>query len=119
MSRRRSARETISLGAEAASVWFRYNLVEPLRSQPGLPRAMHFISTHRCNARCVMCGIWKESGTQTEELSPEALSGILGDRLFSCMSLSESAGGSRSCVTTWRTLARCFWRDAQRSNASA
>jgi len=93
MSRRRSARETISLGAEAASVWFRYNLVEPLRSQPGLPRAMHFISTHRCNARCVMCGIWKESGTQTEELSPEALSGILGDRLFSCMEFVGISGG--------------------------
>lgn len=93
MSRRRSARETISLGAEAASVWFRHNLVEPLRSQPGLPRAMHFISTHRCNARCVMCGIWKETGTRAEELSPEALSEILGDRLFSCMEYVGISGG--------------------------
>jgi MoaA/NifB/PqqE/SkfB family radical SAM enzyme len=93
MSRRRSARETISLGAEAASVWFRHNLVEPLRSQPGLPRAMDYISTHRCNARCVMCGIWKETGTRAEELSPEALSGILGDRLFSRMEFVGISGG--------------------------
>ena len=93
MSRRRSARETGSLVAEAASVWFRYNLVEPLRSQPGLPRAMHFISTHRCNARCVMCGIWKETGTRVEELSAEALGTILGDRLFSCMEFVGISGG--------------------------
>ena len=93
MSRRRSARETISLAAEAASVWFRHNLVEPLRSQPWLPRAMDFISTHRCNARCVMCGIWKETGTRAEELSPEALSEILGDRLFSCMEFVGISGG--------------------------
>lgn len=93
MSRRRSARETISLGAEAASVWFRHNLVEPLCSQPGLPRAMHFISTHRCNARCVMCGIWKETNTRAEELSPEALSRILEDRLFSQMEFVGISGG--------------------------
>jgi len=93
MSRRRSARETISLGAEAASVWFRHNLVEPLRSQPGLPRAMHFISTHRCNARCVMCGIWKETGTRADELSPETLGEILEDRLFSRMEFIGISGG--------------------------
>ncbi len=93
MSRRRSARETISLGAEAASVWFRYNLAEPLRSQPGFPRAMHFISTHRCNARCVMCGIWKETDTREEELSPNALGAILDDRLFERMEYVGVSGG--------------------------
>ena len=93
MSRHRSPRETVSLAGEAASVWFRHNLVEPLRSQPGRPRAMHFISTHRCNARCVMCGIWKETGTRAEELSPEALSGILEDRLFSRMEFVGISGG--------------------------
>ena len=93
MSRRRSARETISLGAEAASVWFRYNFAEPLRSQPGFPRAMHFISTHRCNARCVMCGIWKETDTREEELSPNALGAILDDRLFERMEYVGVSGG--------------------------
>ncbi len=93
MSRRRTPREVISLAAEAASVWFDHNLVQPLRSEPGLPRAMHFISTHRCNARCVMCGIWKETGTRAEELSPEVLSGVLADRLFSAMEFVGISGG--------------------------
>lgn len=93
MTRRRTARETVSLAAEAASVWFRHNLVQPLRAQPALPRAMHFISTHRCNARCVMCGIWKETGAQAQELSPEDLSGVLSDRLFSRMEYVGISGG--------------------------
>lgn len=83
----------VPLAVEAASVWFRHNIIEPLRSRPGLPHAMHFISTHRCNARCVMCGIWKETGTRTDELSPEALSGILADRLFSHMEFVGISGG--------------------------
>ena len=90
---RRTSREAVSLTVEAASVWFRHNLVQPLRSRPGLPRAMHYISTHRCNARCVMCGIWKETGTRAEELSPQALSGVLGDRLFSAMEFVGISGG--------------------------
>jgi molybdenum cofactor biosynthesis enzyme MoaA len=40
-----------------------------------------------------MCGIWKETGTRAEELSPEALSGILGDRLFSRMEFVGISGG--------------------------
>jgi MoaA/NifB/PqqE/SkfB family radical SAM enzyme len=54
---------------------------------------MHYISTHRCNARCVMCGIWKETGTRAEELSPETLSGILADRLFLRMEFVGISGG--------------------------
>lgn len=90
---RRAPRETVSLAFEAASVWIRHNLIQPFRSKPGLPRAMHYISTHRCNARCVMCGIWKETGTRAEELSPEALRGILADRLFSNMQFVGISGG--------------------------
>ena len=93
MIRRRTARETVSLAAEAASVWFRHNLVQPLRSRPALPRAMHLISTHRCNAHCVMCGIWKETGTRENELSPEVLERILADRLFSRMEFIGISGG--------------------------
>ncbi len=84
---------SLQLAGEAASVWLRHHLIEPLRSQPGLPRAMHYISTHRCNARCVMCGIWKETGAREHELSPRALGEILGDRLFSRMEYVGVSGG--------------------------
>lgn len=93
MTHRRTARETVGLAAEAVSVWFRHNLVHPMRSRPALPRAMHFISTHRCNARCVMCGIWKETGTRGHELSPDGLDRILADRLFSQMEYVGISGG--------------------------
>ena len=90
---RRTAGESIQLASDALSVWFRHNLVQPLRSKPMAPRAMHFISTHRCNARCVMCGIWKETGTEKEELSPEALDRILADGLFAKMEYVGISGG--------------------------
>jgi MoaA/NifB/PqqE/SkfB family radical SAM enzyme len=54
---------------------------------------MHFIATHRCNARCVMCGIWKETGTREHELSPEALGEILADGWFSKLEFVGINGG--------------------------
>ncbi len=84
---------TVGLAAEAASVWIRHNLVQPFLPRPGLPRAMHYISTHRCNARCVMCGIWKETDTREHDLSPDALGCILADRLFSRMEYIGISGG--------------------------
>jgi MoaA/NifB/PqqE/SkfB family radical SAM enzyme len=54
---------------------------------------MHYISTHRCNARCVMCGIWKETGGRDEELSATDLCTILDDRLFRSMEYVGISGG--------------------------
>lgn len=93
MTRRRDPMATVSLAVEAATVWLRQTVAEPLRSLPALPRAMHYIATHRCNARCVMCGIWKETGDRVEELSPTDLDRILSDRLFSCMEYVGVSGG--------------------------
>jgi MoaA/NifB/PqqE/SkfB family radical SAM enzyme len=93
MSARRTVRETVSLSLEAAAVFLNHNLVEPFRSRPSLPRAMHFISTHRCNARCTMCGIWKEKNSQREEMSADAIDCVLSDRLFSRMEYVGISGG--------------------------
>ena len=93
MSERRSLASSLSLGAEALAVYLRYRLIEPLRSRPPLPRAMHYLSTHRCNARCVMCGIWKEGSGAGEDLSPDELSRILSDRLFTRMEYVGMSGG--------------------------
>jgi MoaA/NifB/PqqE/SkfB family radical SAM enzyme len=54
---------------------------------------MHYIPLHRCNARCVMCGLWKETGTRRHELSPGDLAGILSDRLFSRLEYVGISGG--------------------------
>jgi MoaA/NifB/PqqE/SkfB family radical SAM enzyme len=93
MIRRRSAGELARLAVEASAVWLRDGLVGRLRSRPSPPRAMHYLATHRCNARCVMCGIWKEDGGREEELSPEALATVLGDRLFGSMEYVGISGG--------------------------
>ncbi len=85
MSGRRTIAATLSMATEAVGVYLKHALVEPFKSAPGLPRAMHYLSTHRCNARCVMCGIWREGDTSQEDLSPGELAGILADRLFSRM----------------------------------
>ena len=54
---------------------------------------MHFISTHRCNARCTMCGIWKEKNSPREEMSADAIDRVLSDRLFSRMEYVGVSGG--------------------------
>ncbi len=93
MTGRRNIPGMLSLVMEALGVYLRHAVVEPLRSAPSLPRAMHYLSTHRCNARCVMCGIWKEGNTAGEDLSPAELARILADPLFSRMEYVGVSGG--------------------------
>jgi len=93
MSRRKGLVESAALAAEAAAVWLRDGVIQPLRSKPPHPRALLFISTHRCNARCVMCGIWKETGTREHELSPDDLDELLADELFSGLEFVSINGG--------------------------
>ncbi len=93
MSPRRSLADTLSLGREALAVYLRYTLIERFRSAPPLPRAMDYLSTHRCNARCIMCGIWKAGDTSSEDLTPEELHSILADPLFSRIEYVGMSGG--------------------------
>ncbi len=90
---RRSLPETAGLATEALAVYLQHALIEPFRGAPSLPRAMHYLSTHRCNARCIMCGIWKEGDTSNEDLSPEELAVALSDPLFSRMEYVGMSGG--------------------------
>lgn len=78
---------------EAIGVFCRYNAFQPLFRRPFLPRAMQLISTHRCNARCIMCGIWKEKDTMDKELSLKSFDALLHDRLFSCLEYIGINGG--------------------------
>lgn len=84
---------TLPLAAEAVSVWLRHQFVEPWLARPSLPRALLFISTHRCNARCVMCGIWKQKPRRADELSIEQLNQFLADRLCSRLEYVSINGG--------------------------
>ena len=49
-------------------------LVRARRRQPDRPRFLTYLTTFRCNARCVMCDSWQKGGG--DELSLAAIEGI-------------------------------------------
>lgn len=72
----------------------KYNWFQPVFHQTSLPRAMSLYVTHRCNMRCRICGIWKQSAQSKEkELSLEQFRHILSDPLFSRLDYININGG--------------------------
>ncbi len=78
---------------EIVSVFCKYNIIQHFSKRPFLPRTMLLISTHRCNARCIMCGIWKEKNTADKEMSFNDYEVLLKDRLFSRLEYIGINGG--------------------------
>ncbi len=80
---------------EVAWNFVRYNWVLPRRTSPSLPRALLIYVTYRCNARCAMCGIWREHdfSDARSELSLRELERILSDRLFAEIEYLNINGG--------------------------
>lgn len=78
-------------------VWnfVKYNWLSPLSGSPFMPKALLIYVTYRCNAKCVMCGIWKqhEFSDAKTELSAAELDHILADRLFSQVEYVNINGG--------------------------
>lgn len=91
--RRRFTASRIRLLPEIAATFCKYNLLQPLFKRPFALQSMHFIATHRCNARCVMCGIWKEKARSEADLSASEVATILCDRLFSRVRYVGISGG--------------------------
>lgn len=78
---------------ETAYFFCKHNFVQPLRKRPFLPRSVLYVATHRCNARCIMCGIWREKPSRDHELSIDELNSILEDPLFSKLRYVGINGG--------------------------
>ncbi len=78
---------------EIISVFCKYNFIQHFTQRPFLPRTMHLISTHRCNARCIMCGLWKEKNAADKEMSFKDFEVLLKDRLFSRLEYVGISGG--------------------------
>ena len=87
-----TARKTV-LWHEVVSAWLLCRLLQPLCRRPFLPRAMHMLPTYRCNARCIMCGIWEEAHAADRELTLADFERLLRDRLFSRMEFVGISGG--------------------------
>ncbi|HHT9119113.1 MAG TPA: radical SAM protein [Candidatus Hypogeohydataceae bacterium YC41] len=75
--------------------FIKYNALQPFFTKPFLPKTLLIYVTYRCNARCIMCGIWKGNSFNDShrELSPEELSMILSDKLFSKVEHVNISGG--------------------------
>jgi len=84
---------SVTMLPELLSTWIRYNLFQPLRSRPFRPRMLHLIPTHRCNARCVMCLLWKDRASADQELNAEQWRRVLADRLFTDLRYVGISGG--------------------------
>lgn len=80
---------------EIGWTYVQYNWLQPLFKRPFLPRALLIYVTYRCNARCAMCGIWKdhEFSSAEMELSLNDLERILSDRLFAKVAYVNINGG--------------------------
>ena len=81
-----------------AGTYLKYRLVQPLVKRPFLPRRLVLYVTYRCNAQCIMCGIWENNASYPEavELSLQELDQILADRLFSKIESLNINGGELS-----------------------
>ena len=56
-----------------------------------VPREFMFPITYRCNARCVMCNIWRLP--KKKELSLQQMEQLLSDKLFSNIEAVNITGG--------------------------
>lgn len=55
------------------------------------PRTLNFMVNDICNSRCIMCNLWKQK--RKKEITPEDLSSILQDPLFSGLHYIGVSGG--------------------------
>ncbi|MBN2190499.1 MAG: radical SAM protein [Candidatus Aureabacteria bacterium] len=62
-----------------------------MRKRIRYPKEACFISTYRCNAKCVMCGIWQKRAGEGKEIGPSNLK-----KLPSCFKRINISGGEPS-----------------------
>lgn len=80
-----SPTQAVAYGAR----WVRSHVPGAKEAYP--PRLLSLPITDNCNARCVMCDVWKTRSK--DELTPEQLTAILGDRLFAEVEHVGISGG--------------------------
>lgn len=86
-----------NLGSPLDIAWtfFKFNLVQPLVKRPFLPKYLIYYVNYRCNAQCIMCGIWEHNASypQEKDLSVQEFDKILSDRLFRDIESLNIQGG--------------------------
>jgi MoaA/NifB/PqqE/SkfB family radical SAM enzyme len=72
-------RSLFRLGKDMIGGYLRYSFYHP---NPPLPQFAVVFTTTYCDARCIMCNIWKPSEKKKTELTPDQFQQILADPLF-------------------------------------
>jgi len=90
-----SRRDGVLWASDLARTFIAYNILQPLRSKPFRPRVLTVYVTYRCNLRCRICGIWKQSPSdqQPPELSLDEIERIISDPLFARLEMININGG--------------------------
>ena len=64
-----------------------------LANKPILPRLLTYCVTYRCNCRCVMCELYKETQDVRGELTAKEIDTIFADKAFSALEVVRFTGG--------------------------
>lgn len=86
------------------------------RQQPPKPRFLVLFVTTFCDARCIMCNIWKPCEGKQHELTPEQIQGILSDPLFREVDYLHLDGGEPTLRHDLRDIADMSLRVLPRVN---
>lgn len=93
-----------------AKGFYEYHILSHFR--PLLPRELMLVITYRCNAKCVMCNIWKKS--KKTEISYYQLRQIISSKLFSEIETINLTGGEPTLRKDLPQIARLLTRKLPR-----
>ena len=94
--------------------FFEYHIVDRFKTLP--PRELMLVATYRCNARCVMCNIWK---MRKDQLSVEQFAEVLSDPLFRKVQIVNVTGGEPTLRTDLDQIVRLLVEKLSRRRARA
>lgn len=83
-------RSIFRLGKDVLGGYLRYSFSHP---NPPRPQFAVVFTTTYCDARCIMCNIWKPSEKKKSELTPDQFQQILADPLFKDIEYLHLDGG--------------------------
>lgn len=88
-------RSPFQFGKDVLGGYIRYTF---FHKNPPLPRFLVLFTTYYCEARCIMCGIWKPNEKNKHELTPEQFQHILSDPLFREIDYLHLDGGETTLI---------------------
>jgi len=114
-----SLREGILWGGRTIAAFAASNLLRPWRIKPLRPSVLTIYVTYRCNLRCRICGIWKQSPPDAAhpELTVKEFETIISDPFFRGLRMINLNGGEPNLRTDLVDIAAMLLRRFPRLEA--